>query len=57
MNKNFLLIAPIGAGVGTAICNGFFSGFSHLDWYRVFFVMIVTFVIELPIAFFSRKKK
>lgn len=57
MNKNFLLTAPIGAALGTAICSGYLDGFSNLDWSRVITVMLVTFVIELPIVYFARKGK
>ena len=57
MNKKFLVSAPVGAGVGTAIYNGCLNGFSHLDWYKVFTVVIVTFVVALPLVFFSGQKK
>lgn len=56
MNKNFLLTAPVGAALGTAIYSGYLDGFSHLDWYRVIAVALVTFAIEVPIVFFARRK-
>jgi len=57
MNKNLLVSAPVGAGVGTVIYTGLSHGFAHLDLYRVLAVVIVTFIIALPLVFFSRPKK
>lgn len=57
MNKKFLLSAPLGAGVGTAVYHGCLNGFSQLDWYRVLTVALVTFIIALPVVFFSQQKK
>lgn len=57
MNNKFLIRVPIGAGAGTAIYQGLLNGFSYIDWYRVATVAFVSFVVVLPIYFFSQQKK
>jgi hypothetical protein len=58
MNKKFLVNVPLGAGVGTAIYQALMNGMSHVDWYRVATVALVSFfIVALPIAYFSRPKK
>jgi hypothetical protein len=56
MNKKYLVSVPFGAGIGTAIYQLLMDGPSHADWYRVATVTLVTFIVALPIVYFSQKK-
>ena len=57
MNKKYLVSLPFGAGVGTAIYQLLMNGFSHADWYRGAAVTLVTFLVVLPLVYFSQQKK
>ena len=57
MNRKILISAPIGSGVGMVIYLGCMNGFIYLDWYRVLTVVMVSFVVALPMAFFARQTK
>lgn len=57
MNKRYLLSLPFGVGVGTGIYQLLMNDFSHVDWYRIATVVLVTLIVAFPIVRFSQRKK